>query len=420
MNNKNSLSRRIQHSLTAIVLGAAAITAAPALADTARETRFPVIFAHGMAGWDSLAGRSYFGDDVWGTFVGDSCQFLEVNGCNGWIAKGQQNKAEAFQVTSLHNSEVRGEQLYNHVRNFMATTGATKVNFVGHSQGGMDIRKAAHRLKATSINGVAAGTVKVGSMISVSSPHRGSSYAKRILDQYARNASNVFCGALPPTADGKDPCLTAVQQIADVLFDFANGANGAGNDIIAAGLQLMYNDYDANDGKVTGMKVFNQNYPMAGIAGYVGSFVTGQDNGDMNPALKALGVAIGHNADGDGYCAGDCDNDGAAGQGDGAVYDADDDGLVAINSQQMGTRLQYNANDRTCAWYGCWDPLDTITEVGSTGYVGDLNNPTATQMTSHDGKIGQDHFDVIGLGPDTFDEHEFYAAIIDFSVAKGF
>lgn len=386
-------------------------------AEVASETRHPVIFAHGMAGWDSLAGYSYFGEDFYGTFVGDACGWFEMNGCNDWISTGQQsrNKAEAFQVTSLHNSEVRGEELYNHLRSFMASTGYSTVNLVGHSQGGFDIRKAAHRLKDYY------GQNRVGAMISVSSPHRGSSYAKTIMDMYSRNSSNVFCGALPPNPDGTDPCLTYVTQIGDILFDFATGANTAGNNIIAGGLQLIYNDYDPNDGKITGAKVFNQSYPGIPAAGYVASVVTGQDDSNLQTVLAALGAAANnHNADGDGYCVDDCDNDGAAGAGDGTVYDNDDDGLVPINSQQMGYRLKYTANDWTCAWYGCWDPLDTLTQVSETGYVSNINAPNQTQMVSHTGKLAQDHLDVVSLGPDTFDEHEFYAAVFQHIYSKGY
>lgn len=388
----------------------------------ADETDYPVIFAHGMAGWDSLAGYHYFGEDGWGTFVGDACSFMEMNGCNDWISQGQQshNKAEAFQVTSLNSSEVRGEQLYNHARNFMATTGYTKVNFVGHSQGGFDIRKAAHRLKDTSINGVAAGTAKVGAMISISSPHRGSPYAKVIMDQYARNADDVFCGILPPLPDGTDPCFAAIASIGDILFDFMNGGDDPNNDIIAAGLQLQYNDYEPNDGIATGAKVFNQNYGIEGVAGYVGSVITGQDNGNLGPILALAGAALNFNADADGHCTDDCNNDGSAGQGDGNTYDMDDDGLVGINSQQMGYRLKYTAKD--CAGFLCFygNPLDWFSEVGSTGYVADLNNPSAIQMTSHDGRLSQDHLDVISIGPDGLDEEEFYAAIFDFIEAKGY
>lgn len=381
---------------------------ATASAEVAHETRNPVIFAHGMAGWDSLAGYSYFGEDFYGTFVGDACGWFELNGCNDWISTGQQsnNKAEAFQVTSLHNSEVRGEELYNHLRNFMASTGYSTVNLVGHSQGGYDMRKAAHRLKDYY------GQNRVGAMISISSPHRGSSYAKKIIDIYSRNVNGIFCGALPPNPDGTDPCIAYVTQIADVLFDFTTGGSTASNDIIANGLQLIYNDYDPNDGKITGAKAFNQTYPGIPVAGYAASIVTAQDDFNLSPLLAAVGIAgNNHNADGDGYCVDDCDNDGAAGTGDGSVYDMDDDGVVPINSQQMGYRLQYTPNDWKCAWYGCWDPLDTLSQVSETGYVSNINAPNQVQMTSHAGKLSQDHLDVISLGPDTLDEEEFYAAI---------
>ena len=402
-------------NITKLISGAliAMSLSTPALAEKADTTRYPVITAHGMAGWDSLAGYAYFGNDT-GVYVGDSCQFFELNGCNEWINSSQTPKTVAFQVTSLHNSEVRGNELYNQVLNYMATTGYSKVNLIGHSQGGFDIRKVAHRLKSRF------GEPRVGAMISISSPHRGSPYAKRILDMYARNESNIFCGALPANADGNDPCLDYVDEIADLLFDFATGADTDGNDIIAAGLQLVYNDYDPNDGVATGAKRFAERYNVQGVAGYVGSIITGQDDWNVNPGLAALHTAIGFNADGDGACYGDCDNDGAAGRGDGSIYDMDDDGLVGINSQQMGYRLQYVSDDWTCRWYGCWDPLDRIQQVSSTGYVSDLNAPSSTQMTSHDGVLRQDHLDVMSLGPDTLDEEEMYAALFDFIHARGF
>ena len=400
-----------------------ASTTANAYEYTADETQYPVVFAHGMAGWDSIAGYHYFGEDGWGTFIGDACSFMELNGCNDWIALGQQShdKAEAFQVTSLHNSEVRGEELFNHLQSFMATTGYTKVNLVGHSQGGFDIRKAAHRLKDTALNGVAAGTEKVGAMISISAPHRGSPYAKKIFDQLTRDENNVFCGSLPTLPDGSDPCFAAIIEIADVMYNFVTGGSTSGNDVIAGGLQLIYEDYDANDGVTTGSKAFNENYSSEGVAGYVASIITGQDNGNLSPILAAAGLFLNNfNADADGYCVDDCNDSGAAGQGDGSTYDMDDDGLVGINSQQMGYRLQYNPND--CAGFLCWygNPLDTFTQVSSTGYVADINYPSATQMTSHDGKLAMDHLDVISLGPDSLDEEEFYAAMFDFIESKGF
>ena len=55
----------------------------------AARTTYPVVFAHGMGGFDNLLGFDYWGDD-YGTFVGDPCDaFLEVY-CNGDIDSGQQ------------------------------------------------------------------------------------------------------------------------------------------------------------------------------------------------------------------------------------------------------------------------------------------------------------------------------------------
>lgn len=384
-------------------------------AELATVTQYPVIVAHGTLGWDSLGGYSYFGND-YGVFVGDSCAYMDANnyGCNAWIAGNQEPKTTAFQVTSLNNSEVRGNELYNHIRNFMASTGHAKVNLVGHSQGGMDSRKAAAQLKAYY------GTARVGAMISISSPHRGTPYAKRLVDLYARNADDVFCGALPPNPDGTDPCLAAAAAIADNVFDYATGASTAGNDAIAALTQFIYNDYDPNDGKVTGAKAFNTNYPGVGVADYVASIVTAQDDGNENSLLQGLHSLLSMNGDGNGYCVDDCDNDGAAGQGNGVIRDMDDDGMVGINSQQFGYRLKYTANDFTCAWYGCWDPLDKIEQLSSTGYVANINAPSSTQMTSNEGVLPQDHLDVISLGPDDLDENEFYASIFNFIASKGF
>ena len=86
--------------------------------------------------------------------------------------------------------------------------------------------------------------------------------------------------------------------------------------------------------------------------------------------------------------------------------DTDDDGLVGINSQQMGYRLDYDDN-YLLFFEEVWTDYDR-------GYVGDLNSPSSIQMTSHSNVINQDHLDVIGVGPDTFDEMDFYAALIDY------
>ncbi len=346
---------------------------------TAKKTVYPVVFAHGLGGFDNLLGLYYFGDD-YGVFVGDPCdEFLEVT-CNGNINSSQ--KTLAGNVTPFNSSEVRGLQLANQIESYMATVGASYVNIIGHSQGGIDARKAASVLRSRK------GYPVVKVLASVSSPHRGSGTAKYILDL-------------------KPGVVSVVAALATI---YGNTVYNAGSDAYAAAKQLVYNDYSSTDGITTGMKDFNTKYNVnsAHASKYI-SFVTAQEGLSVNPALFLLVQGF-INMDADGYCVGDCDNDGAAGKGNGIKSDSDDDGLVGINSQQMGYRAQHNE---------CFLCDDYVTINSTLGYVSDLNNPSSLQMTSKASVIPQDHADVVGLGPDTFDENEFYAAIINYIANNG-
>jgi len=343
----------------------------------ADKTRYPIVFAHGMAGFDDILGYDYWGDD-YGVFVLDPCdKFLEIN-CNGDIHDNQ--KSYVSSVTPFESSEVRGTQLANNIESYMASTGATHINLIGHSQGGIDMRKAAKLLYQRK------GYRVVKSMISLSSPHRGSPVAKFILDNY-RNS------------------------IVETLANFYGSVvYGAQNDAIAGAKQLVYDDYEA-DGITTGMKAFNNKYPAStAYAENITSLMTAQRGSSVNPALWLVSNFI-YDIDGDGYCNNDCDGDGAAGQGDGYAGDRDDDGLVGINSQQMGYRLEYVEQ---------WG-LDRVYRRTDRGYVGNLNSLSdPNQMTSLRYVINQDHLDVVGVGPDTFDEMEFYAAITDYIADSGY
>lgn len=340
----------------------------------AARTTYPVVFAHGMGGFNNLLGFDYWGDD-YGTFVGDPCdEFLEIY-CNGDIDSGQ--KAYVAQVQAFQTSEVRGLDLANDVEGFMATAGASRVNLVGHSQGGLDIRKAARVLYERR------GYTVVSQAISISSPHRGSPVAKYILDL--------------------GPGVTSV--ISALASYFGNVIYQSGNDGYAGAKQLVYNDYSSTDGVTTGARAFNVQNPVdSRYASRYASLMTAQSGLSVNPALYLL-KSLFFDIDGNGYCVDDCDNDGAAGKGDGNRGGDDDDGLVGINSQQMGYRLRYTENLFS---------LDTVTTDSNLGYVGNLNAPTSTQMTSLADVINQDHVDVVGVGPDTFDEMEFYAAIFNY------
>ncbi|MCE9667311.1 acetyltransferase [Myxococcus stipitatus] len=361
-----------QQPLSLAVLALFVAGVAPTAA-AAERTTYPVVFAHGLGGFDNILGYDYWGDD-YGVFVGDPCnEFLEVT-CNGGIDSNQKSFVAAVQP--LHDSEVRGLQLANEIEGYMATAGVRHVNLVGHSQGGIDARKAARVLRERK------GYTVVKSLVSLSSPHRGSPVAKFILD-------------LGP----------GVTSVLDALFRIYGGVvYGPGNDAYASVKSLVFNDYDANDGIATGGKLFNSRYNVnASDASNYASLMTAQSGLSVNPALYLLRGFF-FDIDGDGYCAGDCDNDGAAGKGNGIKTGDDDDGLVGINSQQMGYRLRYTERLGQ----------DLVSVDAALGYVADINAPNAAQMTSTSSLINQDHLDVIGLGPDTFGEMDFYAAIYDY------
>lgn len=78
---------------------------------------------------------------------------------------------------------------------------------------------------------------------------------------------------------------------------------------------------------------------------------------------------------------------------------------MGINSQQLGYRLIYTERA-----FG----LDWITTNYSIGSVDAVDAPGFEQATSTADVLPQDHLDIIGVGPDTFDEMEFYAAIIGY------
>jgi triacylglycerol lipase len=355
------------------VLAVGVLGAQGAWAGAARTT-YPVVFAHGMGGFDNLLGYDYWGDD-YGTFVGDPCDALLEVACNEDIDAGQ--RAFVAQVQPFQSSEVRGLDLANDVEGFLATSGASRVNLIGHSQGGLDARKAARVLYERR------GYTVVRVLVSVASPHRGSPVAKHIL----KLGSGV----------------TGV--VAALARYYGDAVYGPGNDAYAGAKQLVYDDFDPNDGKVTGARAFNQAYPVdARYAARYASLLTAQRGLDVNPALYLLKSAF-YDIDGDGYCLDDCDGDGAAGRGNGTRGDDDDDGLVGINSAQMGHRLRYAEST-----FG----FDSVSNDASVGYVGNLNAPSSLQMTSLSSVIRQDHLDVVGVGPDTFDEPEFYAAIIHY------
>jgi triacylglycerol lipase len=283
-------------------------------------------------------------------------------------------------VAAFQSSEVRGLDLAEDIEGYLATTGVGSVNIIGHSQGAIDARKAARVLYER------LGYTAIKVLVSVSGPHRGSPVARYILEQ--------------------GPGVT---NVLDTLATyFGNTVHEQGNDGVAGAMQLVYDDFDPDDGKITGMKAFNEAYPVDGryAARYV-SVITAQDGLLVNPALFLLNRFL-FDIDGNGYCTNDCGTDGIAGSGNGVKDEADDDGVVGINSQQVGFRLGFREQ---------LIGFRQIVTGSELGPVDTLNTPTFEQATSMAHVLEQDHLDVIGVGPDTFSEMAFYAALID-SIAR--
>lgn len=111
---------------------------------TYAKTKYPIILAHGLAGFTSFAGIEYF---------------------YGISSDLTSNGASVFdtQVALLNSSYVRGEQLLSQVKQILAITGTDKVNLIGYSQGALDSRYVAGLIpnqvaSVTSVGGVNFGS----------------------------------------------------------------------------------------------------------------------------------------------------------------------------------------------------------------------------------------------------------------------
>lgn len=111
------------------------------------QTRYPIVLVHGLFGFDSILGIDYF----YG--IPDA---LRQGGASVHVAR----------VSAAHSTEIRGEQLLAQVKTILALSGASKVNLVGHSHGGLTARYVA---------GVAPQLV--ASVTAIGAPHKGSRLA---------------------------------------------------------------------------------------------------------------------------------------------------------------------------------------------------------------------------------------------------
>lgn len=139
---------------------------------TYTQTQYPIVLCHGMAGFDSLFGAvDYF------------------NGIESSLSSGG---AEVYvtHVPAFNSTEERGEALLTQVEDIVARTGHPKVNLIGHSHGGLDVRYVA-----------AVRPDLVASVTTVGSPHQGAELADMLRDNlteggFAEGVLSMFANSL--------------------------------------------------------------------------------------------------------------------------------------------------------------------------------------------------------------------------------
>lgn len=144
--------------------------ALPARADDA-QTRYPLVLAHGMAGFSNFGPIQYW---------------------HG-IPSALRARGAVVHVTSVsafNSSELRGEQLLAQVRRILAETGAGKVHLIGHSHGSHSARYVASLHPEW-----------VASVTAVSGPVKGSPVADAVLQLSLRHG-RLFTKLLSMVVNG--------------------------------------------------------------------------------------------------------------------------------------------------------------------------------------------------------------------------
>ncbi len=172
------------------------------------KTQYPIVLAHGMAGFDDLFGvYEYWYNIPWALSDGGAQVFVT-------------------DVSAFNSSEVRGEQLLTQVQQIIAATGKPKVNLIGHSHGGFDVRYVA-----------AVRPDLVASVTTIGTPHKGADLAT-----YLRN--HVSGGSF--TEDVLAYFANSLGTVLDLLTGHSNPQDAV------AGLDSL---------TATGAAAFNAKYP---------------------------------------------------------------------------------------------------------------------------------------------------------------
>ena len=181
--------------------------------DTYAKTKYPIVLCHGMAGFDSLFGVFDYFHDIESTLTSGGARVFVTH------------------VPPFSSTEARGEALLEQIEDIAAVSGAAKLNLIGHSHGGLDVRYAA-----------AMRPDLVASVTTVGSPHQGADLADFLRD-------NLSEGGF-----GEAVLSTMADSLGTVLGLLSGHTNA--QDSVAA-LEALTSD---------GMAAFNAKFP-AGLPG---------------------------------------------------------------------------------------------------------------------------------------------------------
>jgi triacylglycerol lipase len=140
---------------------------------TYTKTKYPMVFAPGVLGFDKLVGFV----DYW---YGIPSALTYSGG-----------KVYTTTASALNSSEARGEQLLSQVQTILAISGAQKVNLLGHSHGGFSVRYVADVIPT-----------KVASLTLIHSPAKGSPVADLVVGVVPAGTAQSFIASISNAVDG--------------------------------------------------------------------------------------------------------------------------------------------------------------------------------------------------------------------------
>lgn len=270
-------------SLKTIAWSAALLltTATVALPNTAEaasgytETKYPIVLAHGMAGFDSLFGIY----DYW-TGVP---QALTKDGATVYVTA----------VPQFNSTEARGEVLLAQVEEILAISGAAKVNLIGHSHGGLDVRYVA-----------SVAPELIASVTTVGSPHGGAEladflrnnlseggFSEAVLGFFANSLGSILAllSGSWDTPQDSIAGLTALTSERAAMFNAEHPAGVPGSwcgegDYFANGVRY----YSWSGGRAT-TNVLDPSDALLGLAGF---FYSERNDGLVGVCSSHLGKVI--------------------------------------------------------------------------------------------------------------------------------